>query len=286
MRLVVVSGLSGGGKSVALHMLEDIGYFCIDNIPINLLKSFVAETVMTDDPAYRRMAVGIDARSNVDDLLQLPALVEEIRAGGVDCDILFLHADQHVLLKRFRETRRKHPLSNDQVGLQDAIRRENEILESVAAYADLVIDTSRTSVHELREIVRDRIDSRGEGRLSLQFQSFGFKNGLPADADIVFDVRCLPNPYWVAELRGKSGQDEPVARWLGQQDDVNDMLESISDWLARWIPAFVASNRSYLTVAIGCTGGQHRSVYLVERLAERFGDGNVAVLIRHNELKH
>lgn len=284
MRLIVVSGLSGGGKSVALHMLEDLGYFCIDNIPVRLLKSFVRETVQTSDSTYARTAVGIDARNRVDELLQLPQLVNEIRDSGIDCEILFLHADPGVLLKRYRETRRKHPLSNDQIGLQDAIREENRLLESVAMHADLVIDTTRTSVHQLREIIRERVDGRRAARLSLQFQSFGYKNGLPADADIVFDVRCLPNPYWVTELRGKTGREPEVAAWLARQPGVNEMFASIAGWLDQWIPQFVASNRSYLTVAIGCTGGQHRSVYLVERLAEHFRPSNVSVLVRHAEL--
>ena len=284
MRLIVVSGLSGSGKSVALHMLEDLGFFCIDNIPIKLLEAFVDQTTRTGDATYRRTAVGVDARNRPEDIVQLPALVSGIRDSGVDCEILFLHAERGVLLKRYRETRRKHPLSSETVGLKEAIARESELLEEVASHADLVIDTTRTSVHELRDLIRERVVGRGASPLSLQFQSFGFKNGLPADADVVFDVRCLPNPYWVSSLRGLTGRDDEVAAWLAGQDDVNDMLASITQWLDQWIPKFVASNRSYLTVAIGCTGGQHRSVYLVERLAEHFRDGDAPVLVRHTEL--
>ncbi len=283
MRLIVVSGLSGSGKSVALHMLEDLGYFCIDNIPIKLVRPFVTETVQTGEAIYQRTAVGIDARS-VGDLVHLPELIEDFRSNAIECEILFLHADHGVLLKRYRETRRRHPLSSDNVGLKEAIARESTLLESVASHADLIVDTTRTSVHELREIVRERVDGRKAATLSLQFQSFGYKNGLPADADVVFDVRCLPNPYWVSRLRGKTGQDDEVAAWLGAQEDVQAMLGSIAGWLEQWIPKFVASNRSYLTVAIGCTGGQHRSVYLVERLAHRFRQGGKPVLIRHTEL--
>lgn len=286
MRLIVVSGLSGSGKSVALHMLEDLGFFCIDNIPIKLFNAFVEQTVRTEDPTYRNTAVGVDARNRPEDLVQLPALVDGVRASGIACEILFLHADSGVLLKRYRETRRKHPLSGRNTGLREAIARESGLLESVASHADLVVDTTRTSVHELRDIIRERVAGRGSSSLSLQFQSFGFKNGLPADADIVFDVRCLPNPYWVSNLRGLTGRDAAVAEWLAAQPDVQAMLDSITAWLEQWIPKFIASNRSYLTVAIGCTGGQHRSVFLVERLASHFGDDDTPVLVRHSELSH
>lgn len=284
MRLIVVSGLSGSGKSVALHMLEDLGFFCIDNIPIKLFDAFVEQTVRTEDPIYQRTAVGVDARNRPEDLVQLPSLVDGVRASGIDCEILFLHADSGVLLKRYRETRRRHPLSSETVGLKEAIATESELLQSVASHADLVVDTTRSSVHELRDTIRARVAGRNSSSLSLQFQSFGFKNGLPADADIVFDVRCLPNPYWVSRLRGLTGRDEAVAAWLSDQADVNAMLESITAWLDQWIPKFIASNRSYLTVAIGCTGGQHRSVYLVEQLAQHFAGRESPVLIRHSEL--
>ncbi len=281
MRLVVVSGLSGSGKSVALHMLEDLGYYCIDNIPVTLLKSFVEGTVKTTGSAYRHTAVGVDARNQPVDLANLPALVAEFRESGIDCEVLFLHADRQTLIRRYRETRRRHPLSDSGAGLQEAIARESKLLEAVASEADLSIDTSNTSVHELRELIRERVASRRESQMSLQFQSFGFKNGLPGDADIVFDVRCLPNPYWVSALRGQTGRDPEVVGWLEKQQEVQDMYDSIAGYLERWIPAFVASNRSYLTVAVGCTGGQHRSVYLAERLAERFRGASEQVLVRH-----
>lgn len=285
MRLIIVSGLSGSGKSVALHMLEDLGYYCIDNLPISLLKSFV-DVVQTEESIYTRTAVGIDARNRPDDIATLPSLVAEIRAGGVECDVLFLRADEQTLVRRYRESTRKHPLSSEGVGLKQAIAHENQLLEWVASEADLIVETSRTSLHELRELIRDRVAGRRESQLSLQFQSFGYKNGLPADADIVFDVRCLPNPYWVAGLRGLTGRDQAVAHWLAEQSEVNDMLESIAGYLRRWIPAFLRSNRSYLTVAVGCTGGRHRSVYLVERLAELFRDASENVLVRHAGLSH
>jgi len=283
MRLIIVSGLSGSGKSVALHMLEDLGYYCIDNIPVTLLKSFV-DVVQTEESAYTHTAVGVDARNRPADIATLPSLVAEIRDGDVECDVLFLHADEQTLIKRYRQTSRKHPLSREGVGLQEAITEENTLLELVASEADLIIDTTNSSVHELRELIRERVAARRESQLSLQFQSFGYKNGLPADADIVFDVRCLPNPYWVSTLRGLTGRDEAVAEWLSEQPDVNDMLESVSGYLRRWIPRFLRSNRSYLTVAVGCTGGQHRSVYLVERLAEQFRDASENVMVRHASL--
>lgn len=283
MRLIIVSGLSGSGKSVALHMLEDLGYYCIDNIPAALLKSFVA-VVQTEESPYTHAAVGVDARNRPADLANLPSMVTEIRAGEVECDVLFLHADDQTLIKRYRQSPRKHPLSGDGVGLKQAIAEERKLLEPIASEADLTIDTSHTSMHELRELIRERVAARRESQLSLQFQSFGYKNGLPSDADIVFDVRCLPNPYWVSSLRGLSGRDAAVAEWLAGQSGVNDMLESIASYLHRWIPDFLRSNRSYLTVAVGCTGGQHRSVYLVERLAERFRDASENVMVRHTSL--
>lgn len=284
MRLIIVSGLSGSGKSVALHMLEDLGYYCIDNIPVALLKTFVEGTVKTAHSVYQRTAVGVDARNRPGDLKQLPELISELQSDGINCDVLFLHSDPQTLIRRYRETRRKHPLSREGIGLQEAIAEESKLLEPVATEAGLVIDTSATSVHELREMIRTRVAARRESQLSLQFQSFGYKSGLPADADIVFDVRCLPNPYWVASLRDLSGRDQPVADWLAGQAEVGDMMESITGYLRRWIPEFLRSNRSYLTVAIGCTGGQHRSVYLAERLAEEFRDASEQVLVRHRNL--
>lgn len=264
-------------------MLEDLGYYCIDNIPVMLLKSFV-DVVKTEESAYLHSAVGVDARNSPSEISNLPSMVREIRAAGVECDMLFLHADDDTLIKRYRQSTRKHPLSREGLGLKQAIAAEKTLLDPVASEADLIIDTTSTSMHELRELVRDRVAARRESQLSLQFQSFGYKTGLPADADIVFDVRCLPNPYWVPGLRGLTGRDEAVAKWLSDQSEVNDMLESISGYLQRWIPEFLRSNRSYLTVAVGCTGGQHRSVYLIERLAERFRDASENVMVRHADL--
>ena len=284
MRLIIVSGLSGSGKTVALHMLEDLGYYCIDNFPAGLLGSSIPQIVRMSDPLYRRIAVGVDARNRPQDLDVVPELVGQLRSDGVQCEVIFLHADEEVLLKRYSETRRKHPLSGNRVSLRDAIDGERTLLAPIADAADLVLDTTRMSVHELRDAIRVRVDRRQQGRLSLLFQSFAFKTGVPKDADFVFDVRCLPNPYWEHSLRGLSGRDEPVVRYLQGHESVNRMLEDIAGFLERWIGEFLSTNRSYLTVAIGCTGGQHRSVFLVEQLAARFAGGSNQVLTRHNEL--
>lgn len=284
MRLIIVSGLSGSGKSVALHMLEDLGFYCIDNIPAALLSSVLSQIIATQDSAYDRTAVGVDARNRRADIDSVPHLVDKLRSDGVHCEVLFLHADDDILLKRYSETRRKHPLSGRRLSLREAIVRERELLAPIRETADLIIDTTRTSVHELRDAVSSRVEQRAEGRLSLLFESFGYKHGIPSDADFVFDVRCLPNPYWDLALRPWSGKDAPVIEYLGQQAEVHKMLTDIITLLDAWIPAFKQSNRSYLTIAIGCTGGQHRSVYIAEQLASHFSASHRDVLTRHTEL--
>ncbi|HUO82641.1 MAG TPA: RNase adapter RapZ [Gammaproteobacteria bacterium] len=284
MRLIIVSGLSGSGKSVALHMLEDLDFYCIDNIPAALLASVISEIIATHDSAYDRTAVGVDARNRPADIDRVPQLVEKLRTDGVPCEVLFLHADDDILLKRYSETRRKHPLSGRSLSLREAIAREGQLLAPIRETADLIIDTTRTSVHELRDAVRSRVEQRTEGRLSLLFESFGYKHGIPSDADFVFDVRCLPNPYWDLALRPWSGKDGPVVDFLSQQAEVRKMLADITALLETWIPAFKQSNRSYLTIAIGCTGGQHRSVYIAEQLARHFSASYDHVLTRHTEL--
>jgi UPF0042 nucleotide-binding protein len=284
VRLIIVSGLSGSGKSVALHMLEDLDFYCIDNIPAPLLTSVISEIIATCDSAYDRTAVGVDARNRPADIDRVPQLVEKLRTDGIHCEVLFLHADDDILLKRYSETRRKHPLSGRKLSLREAIARERQLLAPIRDTADLIIDTTRTSVHELRDAVRSRIEQRAEGKLSLLFESFGYKHGIPSDADFVFDVRCLPNPYWDLALRPWSGKDGPVVDFLSQQADVRRMLADITALLEAWIPAFKQSNRSYLTIAIGCTGGQHRSVYIAEELARHFSASYDHVLTRHTEL--
>lgn len=284
MRLIIVSGLSGSGKSVALNMLEDLGYYCIDNLPVKLVDNVVANAKQSSDQSNQKIAVGIDARNRAEDLAGLPELIGDLKKSNLDCETLFIDADDGVLLNRYSETRRRHPLSDDATGLREAISLERKILAPVRNAADLVLDTSRTSVHQLREIVRQRVDQRDAGRMSLLFQSFGYKHGIPGDSDYVFDVRCLPNPYWEPTLRDLTGLDQEVIEFLESQESVGRMLGEIGNLLQTWLPEFVRENRNYLTVAIGCTGGQHRSVYICENLASRFSNEYQSVLTRHNEI--
>jgi len=287
MRLIIVSGLSGSGKSVALHMLEDIDFYCVDNIPAALLKSFISHTVRGTGDTDPRTAVGLDARNRASEIEMIPVLANELRRSGIDCDLLYLHATDDVLLKRYAETRRKHPLVNAGVGLREAIAAERKLLEPITMAADWVIDTSQMSVHALREVIRQRIDRRGEGRLSLMFESFGYKHGIPGDADFVFDVRSLPNPFWEHSLRDLTGRDAAVIEFLSSHVSVRTMIADLAGFLERRLQEFSLANRSFLTIAVGCTGGQHRSVYIAEKLAEHFRSAHPQVLTRHGSLpKH
>jgi len=284
MKLIVVSGLSGSGKTIALQAMEDMGIYCIDNLPFKLLPFLAAHLINAPRRHDKDAAVGIDARNLADDFEEFPAVLEQVRSQGVECEILFLTADDPTLLKRFSETRRKHPLSGADVPLNEAIEAERRLLSPVAADADWYLDTSHSNVHQLRTLVRERLGRRQERTLSLLFSSFGYKHGLPADADFVFDVRCLPNPYWEPHLRLLTGIDAEVRTFLEQQPAVGRMFEGIRDFLEVWVPNFEAENRSYMTIAVGCTGGYHRSVYLAERLAAHFRAVRGNVLIRHREL--
>ena len=284
MRLIIVSGLSGSGKSVALHMLEDLGYYCVDNIPAALLKPLISHTIRGQEVIYSRTAVGLDARNRPKEIETVPNLVDELRRSGISCEVLYLNASDEVLLKRYAETRRKHPLIGDGIGLREAIAAERRLLEPITVAADLVIDTSNMGVHALRELIRERVDGRLEGRLSLMFESFGFKHGIPGDADFVFDVRSLPNPFWEHALRNLTGRDQPVADYLGGYASVRAMLEDLIEFLAKRITEFSPTNRGYLTIAIGCTGGRHRSVYIAEQLAGHFRKIHPQVLTRHASL--
>lgn len=281
MRLVIVSGLSGSGKSVALHMLEDLDYYCIDNIPAGLLPMFISHTVRSREASYGSTAVGVDARNNPGEIASVPKLVDELKRSGLTCEVLFLRADEDTLLKRYSETRRKHPLSRNGLGLADALKKERELLQPIADAADLVIDTSHSSVHELRELIRQRVGARVEGRMSILFESFAFRHGVPGDADFVFDVRSLPNPYWEPGLARLTGLEAPVIEYLERYPIVAQMYDDIVNFLERWIPELIKTNRSYLTIAVGCTGGQHRSVYLVERLAKHFATKYPHVHAKH-----
>jgi len=285
MRLVIVTGLSGSGKSVALRTLEDAGYYCIDNLPVALLEAFADQLlVVTGNLPPREAAVGIDARNQSSDLSRFPDILAHLQNRGIETEILFLRADEPTLLKRYSETLRKHPLSGDKMSLADAIQQEKDLLGPIAENADIHIDTSLTNVHQLRDLVRDRIARDKPQSISLLFQSFGYKHGVPTDADFVFDARCLPNPHWEPLLRPLTGLDQEVIDYLREQPLVDQMLSSLSVFLELWIPRFVENNRSYLSIAIGCTGGHHRSVYLAEMLASHFGERHDDVLTRHREL--
>jgi len=284
MRLIIVSGLSGSGKSVALNVLEDLGYFCIDNIPVALVQSFVKEILPRKDPAYDFVALGLDAR-NVPDLVELPQLIRELRNSGIACELMFLQADDDVLLSRFSETRRKHPLTGKQVGLVEAVAAEKELLSPIVDMADLIVDTSQTTVYDLRDQIRDRVAGRKADSLSILVESFGYKHGLPAEADFVFDVRCLPNPYWEPSLRPLCGKDEAVRAFLESKPVVGAMIQDIVTFLDHWIPHYQSFQRPYLTIAIGCTGGQHRSVYIAENVAAKLGERYGPIPTQHHELR-
>jgi UPF0042 nucleotide-binding protein len=285
MRLVIVSGLSGSGKSVALNMLEDLGWYCIDNIPAGLLNAFIAHSVRRNNPMYERSAVGLDARNEPDEIAGIPQMVRELRRSGIACDIIYLHADEAMLLRRYGETRRRHPLARAGVDLKGAIAEELRLLEPITYSADLVIDTSHSSMHELREMIRSRVEQRRAGRLSIMFESFGFKHGIPGGADFVFDARTLPNPYWDPALQPLTGRDAPVIAFLEAQPAVRELLDDMTGFIERRIPLYQQNNRGYLTVAVGCTGGQHRSVYLVDQLAAHFAGRYPEVIARHGVLR-
>ena len=285
MKLIIVSGLSGSGKSVALHALEDVGFYCVDNIPVALLRSFVDEILLRKDQAFENVAIGLDARSGARDIFGIPAVVQKLRDDGVECEIIFLQADNKALLSRFSDTRRRHPLTDGQTSLEEAIAKERDLLGPVINTAELVIDTTGMTVYELREQIRTRVGHRAPGALSILVESFGYKHGLPASSDFVFDVRCLPNPYWEPLLRPLNGKDAPVRAFLDAQPVVQRMVDDIVKFLEDWIPRYRDFQRSYLTIAIGCTGGMHRSVYVAEAVAARLSESQgAAIRTQHHEL--
>lgn len=279
--LVVVSGRSGSGKSTALHVLEDMGYYCIDNLPVTLLVPLVDR--VTVDDTISRVAVSIDARNIASDLSRFPALIESLDTSRVSQKIIFLDSDGGTLVKRFSETRRKHPLSSPERDLREALELESQLLDPISARADLTVDTTRLTIHELRDLVKSRV-AQADHEFALLFQSFAFKNGVPVDSDFVFDVRSLPNPHWKPNLRPLTGLDADVQAFLESQGEFRDMFGDLASYLDRWLPGFEANNRSYMTVSIGCTGGQHRSVYLAEKLHQHFQSRWHNVQIRHREL--
>jgi UPF0042 nucleotide-binding protein len=284
MRLVVVSGRSGSGKTSALNVLEDAGFTCIDNLPTSLLPELINQINIYSNIRQLKLAVGIDARNLTGDLTSIPSTLRLIEKIGVKVDVIFLQAQPSDLLRRYSETRRKHPLSTDSIGLKEAIGLEKELLSPIADIADRIVDTSGLSLHQLRDLIKNTVVPDNQQTMSILFQSFGFKQGTPNDADFVFDVRCLPNPYWKAELRALTGNDPGVIEFLESQVDVASMLADIIGYLTRWIPKFQANNRSYLTISIGCTGGQHRSVYMANRLYEHFSNEYQFVQVIHKEL--
>ena len=283
MKLTIISGRSGSGKSTVLHILEDRGYYCIDNLPASLLPA-LADRISNDDTNLPNVAISIDARNISADLQQAPEIISELQARELPTEIIFLDASSQTLLKRFSESRRKHPLSNESTDLYKAIDIESALLKSISMMANFVIDTSNMSLHQLRDLVKNRLLENNETRMALLFQSFGFKNGVPVDADLVYDVRCLPNPYWDIALRSLTGLHIDVAKFLDSQEEVQEMIDDIRDYLEKWLPKYESNNRSYITVAVGCTGGQHRSVYISEKLKKYFSSKIKNVQIRHRDL--
>ncbi len=283
MQLTLISGRSGSGKSTVLHVLEDHDFYCIDNLPASLLPS-LARRLTAGELKTQKVAVSIDARNLPADLEQVPAIIDQLSRSDLATEVLFLDANSQTLLKRFSESRRKHPLSDKDTGLREAIDRESEMLEPLSLMASLSIDTSEMSQHTLRDLIVSRLLNGESKRMTLQFQSFGFKNGIALDADLVFDVRCLPNPYWDSRLRALTGLNSAVQAFLDSQPEVQAMSAEIEAYLDRWLPRFERNNRSYMTVALGCTGGQHRSVYLAEKLGQLFQERFAQVQVRHREL--
>lgn len=287
MRIIIISGQSGAGKSVALRVLEDLGYYCVDNLPVNLLDDFVASVQSTQKNSIQQnVAVSIDIRNLPQDPTLVSTTLQQLKQTH-DVNVLFLDADESTLLKRYSETRRIHPLSmmGEKLSLEQAIELEKNLLLNLKEEADLVLDSSNLSLHELSETVRIRVQGRESKDLVMVFESFGFKYGLPNDADYVFDVRFLPNPHWVPELRPLTGLDQPIIDFLGAQSEVIELHSSIEQFISQWLPLLEKNNRSYLTVAIGCTGGKHRSVYITQKLAEHFKALGHQVQVRHTSLE-
>ncbi|MDX1454224.1 MAG: RNase adapter RapZ [Gammaproteobacteria bacterium] len=288
MQLFLVSGLSGSGKSVALNTFEDQGFTCIDNLPVRLLKTYAEEELLGSGGPSRRIAIGIDVRAGASEMRDIPELVNNLRDENIDCRIIYLTTDTDHLIRRYNETRRMHPLgrarSGDSLGIEKAIEAERELLDPIADHADLMIDTTGMNVHELRQLLKARLQEGSQQKLSLLFHSFGFKHGAPRDADFVFDVRVLPNPYWIEELRPLSGRDPEITSYLLEQKPVRDMLEDIIRFLEHWLPGFEKADRDYLTIAIGCTGGRHRSVFIADQLGRHFAPHYPNTTVRHSTL--
>lgn len=282
VHLVVLTGMSGGGKTVALRALEDLEFYCVDNLPSALLPQLV-EAATREDGHRRRIAVGVDVRNRGEDFQHMPHVLSAL-AATVHVHLIFLDCSDAVLMKRFSETRRRHPLASRGVSLADAIAEERRLLRPLMAIAERVIDSSDLNVHQLRRLIATGYAQTTAG-LTLMFQSFAFRRGLPLDSDFVFDARCLPNPHWEPTLRPLSGKDSAVRDYLEQKPEVSEYLADTTRWLDAWLPRFESDDRSYVTISIGCTGGRHRSVYLVEKLAAHYRASREGVLTFHRELE-
>jgi len=283
MQLIIVSGLSGAGKSVALHTLEDEGYYCVDNLPTSMLVD-LARKMTANSINYERVAVGVDARGEIEYLKLFESVITQVRSLGVEISVLFLDAHNDVLITRFSETRRMHPLSRHGAPLGAAIDTERSILGLIEQNSDVTIDTTNLNLHQLREVIRSRVIGHNRTPMNVLLQSFGFKHGTPHGTDFIFDVRCLPNPYWSPLLRPMTGLDKPVAEFLREHKLVGQMINHISDFFLTWISVFEGENRSYLTVSIGCTGGRHRSVFVTESVMAKLGKKIDNISVKHREI--
>lgn len=282
MHIVIVTGISGSGKTLALNTLEDQNYYCIDNLPPELLLGFLETSIVSQQ---QKVAIGIDVRSGEESLGTFPDLIKTIKDRHPKTDIVYLYADNGVIKKRYNETRRRHPLAEDNQSLDASLNKEELLLENISRIADLRIDTSKTDIYQLSHLLKQRLCQNDIQGISLMFQSFGFKHSAPSDSDFIFDVRCLPNPYWVNELRLYSGLDSEIQDWLAQHESVQKMIEDISHFLQNWIPSFEENQKAYMTISIGCTGGRHRSVYITEALADLFKNKHKKdVIVHHREL--
>ena len=282
--LIIVSGLSGSGKTVALRTLEDLGYYCVDNLPAALMPAFVQAISQGGSGLQHRLAVGVDVRNRAENLNRLPDILAELARSDIGYRLVFLDTRDEVLIKRYSETRRRHPLSGDGLGLAEAIAEERRLLKPMVAIADRIIDTSDLNVHQLRRLVITEM-GLAAGAMTLLFESFAYRRGVPTDADFVFDARCLPNPHWDSRLRPLSGKDAPVREWLEAKPDVTAFRDDLAKFLDTWLPRFEAEGRSYVTICIGCTGGRHRSVYLAEQLADHYRATQRQVLSYDRELE-
>ncbi len=282
MHIVIITGLSGSGKTLTLNTLEDQNYYCIDNLPPQLLPKLLKIALMQQ---RKKIAVGIDIRSGIESIQQLPKVIAKTKSKYQNTEVVYLYARTEIIRKRYNETRRRHPLAQAKQSLNDSLKQEQGLFVDISNVADLHIDTSKTDIYQLSHLVKQRLCGKNIQGIALMFQSFGFKHSAPCDSDFTFDVRCLPNPYWVSELRKFSGQDQAIKDWLSQHESVKNMVNDIQHFLKNWIPSFEKNQKAYMTISIGCTGGHHRSVYIVEQLADIFAQQYAKnSLVHHREL--